>query len=203
MADVTRRGLLGATALCLAMAISAQAAKPTEPVKIGEAGPAFTGLKSVEGKSYSLADFENKDAVVLVFTCNHCPVAQSYNERFNEFVADYKDKPVGFLAISVSNEPSDNFEAMKKFAQQENLKFPYAHDETQKSGKAYGATVTPHVFILDKERKLAYVGAWDDNWQNPDKVEKTYARDAVEALLAGRTPDQQKTLAKGCGITYE
>lgn len=196
-----RRWMAGAAFLLMAMPVLAE--KPTETAEIGDAAPKFSGLESVDGKSYSLGDFEGKDAVVLVFTCNHCPVAQSYNERFNEFVADYKDKPVGFLAISVSNDPADDFEAMKKFAKQEKLKFPYARDETQKSGKAYGATVTPHVFILDKDRKLAYMGAWDDNWQNPDKVEQTYARDAVDAILAGRTPEKQKTLAKGCGITYE
>ena len=179
----------------------ALAGKHNKKLSIGDTAPQFSGLDSVDGKTYSLAEMADKQAVVLVFTCNHCPVAQAYNERFNKFVADYEGKPVAFLAINVDQgEPLD---VMKKFAKAEDLKYPYASDESQKSGRDYGATVTPHVFVLNKDRKVAYMGAWDDSPMNADKVEKAYARDAVEALLAGRTPDEAETQQVGCGIKYQ
>ena len=191
------------TILVAAACLPALAGKHNTKLDIGDAAPAFSGIEAVDGKTYGLEDFAGKDAMVLVFTCNDCPVAQAYNERFNTFVADYKEKSVGFLAINCSKDTTSVLEQMKTFAKKEGLKYPYASDESQKSGKAYGATVTPHVFVLNKDRKIAYMGAWDDDWQSADKVEKTYARDAVEAVLAGRTPDVTETRQVGCGIQYE
>ncbi|HEX6985793.1 MAG TPA: thioredoxin family protein [Planctomycetaceae bacterium] len=195
------RWLFGAAILVAAAGLPALAGKYNKALDVGAPAPQFSGLEAVDGKTYGLSDFAEKDAVVVVFTCNHCPVAQAYNERFNEFVADYKDKPVGFLAINVDK--GESLDAMKKFAKEEDLDYPYAYDETQKSGKSYGASVTPHVFVLNKDRKIAYMGAWDDSPMNPDKVEKNYARDAVEAILAGRTPEVAETQQVGCGIRYE
>lgn len=195
------RWLFGA-AILVSAAGPALAGKYNKKLDVGGDAPQFSGLEAIDGKTYSLSDFAEKDAVVVVFTCNGCPVAKAYNERFNEFVADYEGKPVALLAINVNGDPSESLEAMKKFANEEELKFAYARDDSQKSGREYGATVTPHVFVLNKDRKVAYMGAWDDSPMNADKVEKTYARDAVEAVLAGRTPDEQETQQVGCGIRY-
>ena len=195
--------LFGTAILVAAAASPAVAGKFNEKLDIGDPAPQFSGLPAVDGKTYGLADYEKKDAVVVVFTCNDCPVAQAYNERFNAFVAKYKSKPVGFLAINCSKDTTSVLEQMKPFAKEEGLKYTYASDESQKSGKAYGATVTPHVFVLNKDRKVVYMGAWDDNWMNADKVEKTYAVDAVEAVLAGKKVEVAETQQVGCGIRYE
>ena len=200
MRPVTR-WMVGAAVLLAAAASPALAGKHNKKLSIGDKAPAFSGLQGIDGKTYSLSDLGDKEAVVLVFTCNHCPVAQAYNERFNEFAKEYEGKKVAFLAINVDK--SESVDVMKKFAKEEDLKYVYASDESQKSGRDYGATVTPHVFVLNKDRKVAYMGAWDDSPMNADKVEKTYARDAVDAVLAGRTPDEAETLQVGCGIRYE
>ena len=196
------RSLLTVAAILL-MAAPGWAGKFNKVLDIGDAAPQFSGLQGIDDKTHSLADFAKKDVVVVVFTCNHCPVAQAYNERFNAFVNDYKGKPVGFLAVNVNATEKESLDAMKEFAKEQDLKFAYAADETQKSGKAYGAAVTPHVFVLNKERKVAYMGAWDDSPMNAKKVEKTFARDAVDSLLAGKTPEVAETQQVGCGIRYE
>lgn len=191
--------LCGAAVL-LAAGVPAFAGKWNKKLDVGDAAPAFADLEAVDGHTYSLADLAEKEAVVLVFTCNHCPVAQAHNGRFNEFVKRYEGKPVAFLAINVDQ--GESLDAMKTFVKDEELAYPYAYDESQTSGREYGATVTPHVFVLSKDRKVAYMGAWDDSPMNADKVKQTYAQDAVEAVLAGRTPDETETQQSGCGIHY-
>ncbi|MBA3313037.1 MAG: thioredoxin family protein [Planctomycetaceae bacterium] len=197
------RWLWGTALLLSAAAAPTFAGEYNTKLDVGDAAPKFEGLQAVDGKTYSTSDFADKDALVLVFTCNDCPVAQAYNKRFNEFIAKYKSKPVGFLAVNCSVDPVDPvLDAMKSFSKKQGLKYAYAHDGTQKSGKAYGATVTPHVFVINKDRKVVYMGAWDDNWQDADQVEKTYAVEAVEAVLAGKTPKTGEARPVGCGIAY-
>jgi peroxiredoxin len=197
------RWLVGTAFLTLAAASLSLAGEHNTKLSVGDAAPNFEGLKAVDGKTYSMGDFKDKDVLVLVFTCNDCPVAQAYNERFNDFVTKHKSKPVGFLAVNCSVDPVDPvLDAMKGFHKKQGLKYTYAHDGTQKSGKAYGATVTPHVFVINKDRKVVYMGAWDDSWQDADQVEKHYAVDAVEAALAGKTPKTGESSPVGCGIAY-
>jgi peroxiredoxin len=197
------RWLLGTAFLTLTAASLSLAGEYNTKLSVGDAAPNFEGLKAVDGKTYSLSDFKDKDVLVLVFTCNDCPVAQSYNQRFNDFITKYKKKPVGFLAVNCSVDPVDPvLDAMKSFSKKQGLKYAYAHDGSQKSGRAYGATVTPHVFVMNKDRKVVYMGAWDDSWQDADQVEKTYAVDAVEAALAGKTPRTGEARPVGCGIAY-
>lgn len=192
-----------ATALMLASAVPSSAGEHNTKLSIGDAAPDFKGLKAVDGKTYSMKDFASKDAIVLVFTCNDCPVAQAYNQRFNDFIVEYKSKSVGFLAVNCSVDPVDPvLDAMKSFSKKQGLKYAYAHDGTQKSGRSYGATVTPHVFVLNKERKVVYMGAWDDNWQDADQVDKPYAVNAVDAVLAGKMPAVGESRPVGCGIAY-
>ena len=191
-----------AAAALLALPALAAAAAPEAAPQVGEKAPAVKDLPTADGKTVSLADFEDAKAVVVVFTCNHCPVAKAYEDRFNAFVEDYKSKPVKFLAISVSNDSEDTLEATKKYAAEKGLKFTYAHDASQKSGKAFGATVTPHAFVLGPDRTLLYKGAFDDSWRSEEKVKKTYVRDAVDAILAGEEVPVKTSRQVGCGIEY-
>ncbi len=172
-------------------------------MKIGDAGPVWTALMGTDAKSHSLADYKKAKALVIVFTCNHCPVAQAYQDRLVAIQKDYQDKGVQLVAICVSKGDADNLEAMKKRAEEAGFNFPYLYDETQKSGKDYGATCTPHVFVLDKKHRLVYTGAIDDNWQKPDDVKVHYLRDALDAVLDGKAPEKTVTKQVGCGIRYE
>ena len=162
-------------------------------VEVGQKAPEFSGV-STEGKEISLDDFKNAKAVVVAFTCNQCPVAVAYEDRFVEFTQQYKDKGVEFVAINVNPESID---AMKTRAEEKGLNYPYIKDESGKSAQEYGATVTPHLFVLGPDRKVAYIGAFDNDMQKPDQ---TYLADAVDAVLAGKKPATESTKAFGCGI---
>jgi thiol-disulfide isomerase/thioredoxin len=149
-----------------------------------------------------LAEYHDAKLVVLVFTCNHCPVAQDYQDRLIAIEKDYQPKGVQLVAINVNNIPDDRLDEMKKRAKDKGFNFPYLYDSTQKLGKYYGARKTPHVFLLDQDRKVAYIGAIDDQ-RNVEKVKKNYLRDALDALLAGQKPPEQTTEEIGCPIKYE
>jgi len=138
---------------------------------------------------------------VIAFTCNHCPVAQMYEDRFIRFAKAQKKRGVVFVAISSSLLPPDSLEKMRERATQKGFDFPYLSDPTQEIGKAYGATVTPQLFVLDRERNIAYMGKFDDDIE-PEKVQRSYVREAVHALLDGKRPDPSETRATGCGIEY-
>jgi peroxiredoxin len=180
----------------------ANAAQYNKVIDIGDKAPTVGTLQGVDDKEYGLDQFKKAKAVVLVFTCNHCPVAQAYEDRLIALQDEYRDKGLQVIAISVSKDESDSLEKMKERAESEKFNFPYLHDASQKSGQAFGAAVTPHVFVLDGDRKIAYMGAIDDN-QNPEKVTKHYVRDAIDAVLAGTSPETTETRQFGCGIHYE
>jgi len=171
-------------------------------LNIGEAGPQWNGLVGTDGKSHSLSDCKEAKAVVVVFTCNHCPVAKEYQERLIALQKDYKDKGVQVVAICVSKGDADNLEAMKERAESASFNFSYIYDPTQQVGRDYGAKCTPHAFVLDKDRKLAYVGAIDDSMEQ-EKVQKHYIRAALDSLLEGKAPATTTTSPVGCGIHYE
>lgn len=173
----------------------------SEP-KDGQAAPDFQGILGVDDKEHALADYKQAKLVVVVFTCNHCPVAVAYEDRLIALQKQYKDKGVQFVAVNVNNVPADRLEEMKSRAKQKGFNFPYLYDATQKMGHDYDAKVTPHVFLLDQDRNIAYQGAVDDNMK-ADKVEKHYLRDALEALMAGKKPPVEITKAFGCSIKYE
>lgn len=169
-------------------------------LEIGAKAPDFSGV-GVDGKTYELSSFSDAKAVVVVFTCNHCPVAKAYEDRLIKLQKDYKDKKVRLVAISVNDRDGDRLPGMKERAEDKGFNFPYIYDESQESGRAYGATVTPHVFLLGPERKIAYQGAVDDN-NNPKKVEKHYLRDAIDAVLAGEEVPETVTRQRGCSIKW-
>jgi thiol-disulfide isomerase/thioredoxin len=169
---------------------------------VGDAAPAWKDLVGVDDQKHSLGEHADAKAVVVVFTCNHCPVAKAYEDRIVEIATDYADKDVDVVAINVSNLDADKLPAMKERAEEKGFKFNYLYDPSQEIGRAYGATVTPHVFLLDGERNIAYIGAIDDNMK-ADKATKPYLRDAIDAVLAGSKPETNSTKPVGCGIKYE
>ena len=181
---------------------SAKEEKKPKAASIGDAGPAWSKLEGVDGKKHSLADLKDAKAVLVVFTCNHCPVAKAYEDRLNEIERDYKDLGVALVAINVNNVEADKLPAMKERANEKEFEFQYLYDPSQEIGRKYGATVTPHAFILDGKRKVAYMGAIDDNL-DAEKAEKHHVRDALDAVLAGKKPEAEKTKQFGCGIQYE
>ena len=169
---------------------------------IGAAAPNFSGIVGTDDKPHGLADYKGAKLVVLVFTCNHCPVAQAYQDRLVALQKDYQPKGVQVVAVNVNNLPADRLDEMKKRAKQMAFNFPYLYDSTQKIGHDYHATVTPHVFVLDPQRKIAYMGAIDDS-QQVGQVKQHYLRNALDSLLAGKKPPQEVTRQFGCGIQYE
>ena len=182
----------------LLVATSCDAAK----LSIGDKAPDWKGLQGVDDKSHALGDYQDAKAVVVVFTCNHCPVAKAYEDRLVAFQKAYQDKGVQLVAINVNDLPADRLDKMKQRAEQKGFNFPYLFDPSQQTGRDYGATCTPHFFLFDGERKLAYVGAMDDN-MNASKAKEPYLQNAVDAVLAGKTPEKAVTQQKGCGIKWK
>jgi peroxiredoxin len=209
---MTRRILSITAAIAIAASFALQHAacaadtakdeKKPKAASIGDAGPAWSKLEGVDGKKHALADLKDAKAVLVVFTCNHCPVAKAYEDRLIEIERDYKDLGVTLVAINVNNMEADKLPAMKERAKEKGFEFQYLYDPSQEIGRAYGATVTPHAFILDGKRKVAYMGAIDDNI-DAEKAEKHFVRDALDAVLAGKNPEPAKTKQFGCGIGYE
>jgi peroxiredoxin len=182
------------------LAVSAQAA----PIKIGSPAPNFSGLETADGKSVSLADYKDKDVLVVCITCNHCPVAIAYQDRMVEFAKKYAgpEAKVALVAINVNNSEADRLPKMKDVAKEKGFNFPYAYDPSQKIAKDLGASVTPEFFVFNKERRVVYTGAMDDS-MSADKVTKHYLADAVEAALKGETPKVETNKARGCGIQWD
>src|SRR5216684_110062 len=190
---------------------------PAEPpgfhaLAIGDSAPDFK-LPGVDGRDYSLKDFADAKVLVVIFTCNHCPTAQAYEERIIKLATDYKKKGVAVVAIS-PNDPKavrldelgytdvgDSFEEMKLRAKSRKFAFPYLYDgDTQKTALTYGVLATPHVFIFDQERKLRYVGRIDD--AEVKTVKSHDARNALDALLAGKPAPVEKTRVFGCSTKW-
>jgi len=174
-------------------------------LKIGSKAPNFK-LPGTDGKEYDLNSFSDKKALVVIFSCNHCPYVQAYEERIKAIQNDYSNKGVSVIAIN-SNEdrgyPEDSFENMKIRARERKFNFPYLRDEVQAVAKAYGASHTPEIFLFDGNRKLVYQGKIDDNWQYPDKVKNKYLRNAIDELLAGKEISVPETYSIGCTIKWK
>jgi peroxiredoxin len=179
-------------------------AAPPEPADLrpGQPAPAWSGLPGTDGKTHSLADLRGKQAVVVVFFANSCPDSLLYEDRFIALAKDYADKSVAVVLINVCLQPEDSLEEMTKRAGRKRYPFPYLLDKTQKIGLAYGAQKTPTVFVLDKSRTVAYRGALDDDFK-PERVERRYAREALDAVRSGRRVATAETEPFGCDIDYQ
>ncbi len=183
-----------------------------KPLAIGSPAPDFH-LPGVDGKMHQLADYAEAKVLVIAFTCNHCPTANAYEERFKKFTEQYKSKGVAFVAIS-PNDPKavrldelgytdldDSFDSMKIRAKEHNYNFPYLFDgETQTTSKAFGVLATPHIFIFDADRKLRYQGRFDDS--EVKTVKSHDAINAVEAILAGSKVPVETTRVPGCSTKW-
>jgi len=186
------------------IASPAVAGKYNKVVSVGEKAPIFSGIPATIGgqdASLSLGDIK-EDVVVLVFLANHCPYVVAADDRIIDFDNDYKGKNVKLVAVSVNDMDSDRLPAIREHVKKKGASYVYGYDETQEIGRAYGAISTPQFFVLDKDRVIRYMGAQDDSPRDESKVKKTYLRDAVDALLAGKTPEVTETRPVGCGIKF-
>jgi peroxiredoxin len=179
-------------------------ASGADTLKLGGQAPDWSGLKGTDGKAYSLSDFQDKDVLVIVFTCNSCGYAQDYEERVIKLARSHcgKDHQAALIAINPNKVKEDLPEEMQKRAKAKGYPFPYVWDETQSTAKAYGARWTPEFYVFDKDRKLVYRGALDDD-NDPAKAKVNYVAEAIDAALAGKTPKVQEEPARGCAVRYE
>jgi peroxiredoxin len=163
-------------------------------------------LKNIDQKFVSLSNYPDAKGFVVVFTCNGCPYAQAYQDRLIEIDQKYKSKGYPVIAINPNDPemaPADSYDKMISVAKQEGFTFPYLIDEKQDVYKTYGATRTPHVYVLQKKGAdlvVQYIGTIDDNYQDATKVTTPYLANALDALIAGSTPETTTTKAIGCGI---
>ncbi|HCM76633.1 MAG TPA: thioredoxin family protein [Cytophagales bacterium] len=183
------------------------------PVKSGyEVGDTATDfkLKNVDGKMISLADYKDAKGYIVIFNCNTCPYSKAYDDRIIALNKKYASQGFPVLTINPNDpglSPGDSFDEMKSQANRKKYDFPYLVDETQDVARTYGATNTPHVYVLnkisDKELRVAYIGAIDDNSRDASAVSKKYVEDAVDALLKSKSVPTTKTKAIGCTIKWK
>jgi peroxiredoxin len=172
---------------------------------LGAQAPLFRALPGVDGQSYDLGTFADQQALVIVWHCNHCPYAQAYEQRFIDAAKDYQPRGVGFLAINSNwapDYPEDSFDKMQERARAHAYPFPYVYDESQEVAEAYGAVCTPHVFVFDRDRRLAYQGRFDGSKDDPAKGRAQELRDALDDLLGGRPVRNPQTTAFGCSVKW-
>jgi peroxiredoxin len=194
------------TAVCIVLMVAASPIK--NGYELGDAVADFK-LKSTEGKMVALTDFKSSKGVIVIFDCNTCPYSKAYNSRIIALNEKYASKGFPVVAIQPNSpevSPGDSFDEMVKLAEDKKYKFSYLFDEGQSVSKAFGATNTPHVFLLKKEGndfKVTYIGAIDDSAKNENTVTKKYVEEAVDALLAGKDITTSKTKALGCTIKWK
>lgn len=176
--------------------------------KIGDKIENFE-LKNVDGKMYSLNSRKDVKGYIIVFTCNHCPFSVAYEDRILALDKKYSKQGYPVLAINPNDEvkvPEDSYDEMKKRAKSKKFTFPYLHDNTQEIAKNFGATRTPHVFIVKKENEdfvLKYIGAIDNNSESAEKANVKYTENALDALLNNKEPEPAETKAIGCTIKWK
>ncbi|HKI13176.1 MAG TPA: redoxin domain-containing protein [Candidatus Acidoferrum sp.] len=204
---------LGLLALALLSPLGRADESSPPPLAIGAAAPDFC-LPGIDGQTHCLAEYASSKVLVIAFTCNHCPTAQLYETRLKQLAADYRERGVTLVAIQ-PNSPNavrldelgytdlgDSFDDMKVRAAYRHFNFPYLYDgETQKVARAYGPAATPHLFIFDAGRKLRYQGRVDNNPRGP-LVTRRDARLAIDAILAGKSVEVEKTPSVGCSTKW-
>ncbi len=177
----------------------------TKTLRIGSSMPSFE-LKGVDGRIYDSTYFKDKYVLVIIFSCNHCPYVQAYEDRIISLQNEYMGKRVAVIAIN-SNDDSqykdDSFENMVSRSKQKGFNFPYLRDETQEIAKKFDATHTPEIFVFNNERELAYHGKIDDNWKEPENVKSNYLKDALDELLNRKKISVPETFSIGCTIKWK
>lgn len=173
--------------------------------QVGDIATDFS-LKNIDGKKVSLSDYKEAKGFIVVFTCNHCPFAVAYEDRIIALDKKYKNLGYPVIAINPNNpevQPKDSFDEMKVRAKEKNFTFPYLFDEGQKIYPQYGATKTPHIYLLQKTSKgneVKYIGAIDDNYNDASAVKTKYVENAVNSLLESKEIEIKSTKAIGCSI---
>lgn len=185
------------------------ALEPTPGYGVGDYANDFD-LPNVDGKSVSMADYKDAKGFIVVFTCNTCPYAKAYESRIIDLDKKYASKGFPVIAINpndITKQPGDTMDEMKKRSDKQGYSFPYLRDDSQDVAKAFGATKTPHVYVLNKESadkyKVEFIGAIDDSPNDAGDVSETYVEDAIDALLSGGKPSVTEKRAIGCTIKWK
>jgi len=163
-------------------------------------------LQGTDEKNYRLSDFEDAKVLVIVFMCNHCPYVQAVWQRLVDLQEKYKDQKVRFVGINPNfhpDYPQETMEKMKEYFDRYSMNFPYLQDKKQDVAKEYKAQCTPDIYVFDENKRLAYHGRIDDNWQEPDKVSRHELDEAIKRILQGESPDDQQYPAMGCSIKWQ
>lgn len=202
---------------CVAVPALAGPGKYNKVIAPGDKAPSFAGIQAVQGDKEAVISLDDlkEDVVVLVFLANHCPYVTKVEDRLIDFAKDYKEKNVKIVAVCVTPPPeyapegynkeyceADTMAKIRNRVSDKKYSFAYGRDDSQKIGRDYGAVATPTFFVLDKDRKVRYIGALDDNIDDESKVTKRYLRNAVDAVLASKPVEVEETRATGCGIGY-
>lgn len=193
----------------IALLVMITASAPVQSgYKVGDTAMDFK-LKNYDGRMVSMADYKDAKGYIVIFNCNTCPYSKAYDSRIIALNKKYASKGFPVLTINPNDpdlSPGDSFDEMKKQAKRNKYDFPYLVDETQDVARAYGATNTPHVYVLDKvsneKLKVVYIGAIDDNSRNAETVTKKYVEDAIEALMQSKNVPVTQTKAIGCTIKW-
>ena len=182
---------------------SVEAGEFNQVLSIGDMAPSWKDLPGTDGKSHSLSEFKDKDAVVLVFTCVSCPYSVDYEDRFNSLAKKYggPNGNVGFVGICVNQIAADRLDKLTERAKKQQFAFPVLYDESQKIAKDFGTIFTPEFYVLNSERKIVYMGAMDDA-NEPSNVKKRFVEDAIVATLKGESPPVKETGARGCMVRW-
>ncbi len=188
-----------------AFCLPTDAGEFNEVLSIGDKAPAWENLPGTDGKSHSLAELKDKQVVVLAFTCVSCPTAVDYEQRINALAKQHSgpDGKVAVVAVCVNRVEADRLPQLTARAKEKEFAFLYLSDESQKIAKDYGALFTPEFFVLNKDRKIVYMGAMDDS-SNPAMVQQKYVSSAITAALTGdaEKPTVTETIARGCRIRF-
>lgn len=174
-------------------------------LKLGEKAPYFS-LRGTDNRIYSIADFASAPALVVIFTCNHCPYAQAYETRLIDLAREFQPRGARFVAVCANDSnsfPEDDFDHMVEKSRSLDLPFPYLQDEFQVMARAYDAACTPELFLFDDKQELRYHGRVDDNHRDPTLVTRQDLREALTAVLKGQAPEVALTPALGCSIKWK
>ncbi|MBR9830853.1 thioredoxin family protein [bacterium] len=175
-----------------------------ESLQIGAKAPMTTlKMKDTNGKMISLNDVKKENGLLVMFTCNTCPFVKAWEDRYTKIQKTAADKGIGVILVNSNEgkrENDDSIEAMKKHAAEKGFTAPYVVDADSKLANAFGAATTPHVYLFNKEFKLAYVGAIDDNYKSAGDADKHYLMDAINNMVAGKSINPSETKALGCSI---
>lgn len=191
-------------AILIVLAVASGSVSGNDKLKIGDAAPDWNDLTGIDDKQHSLKDLHDKSVVVVCFTCNSCPYAVDYEDRLIALHEKYADPESGVIvvAINANRKPSETLDKMKDRAKEKEFPFAYLIDETQQVADSYGAVYTPEFFVLNKDRKVVYIGALDDK-TDAKLASVNYVELAIEAVLADKLPETTEVPARGCAIPYK